>query len=851
MASIGYFTFLGGRPSPSPAAGQSGSGGSGSSQPTASQPGASAQTGADFRFLPAIAQPAPSPSPTPPATPVAQLVGSLDVGLVTGVSAARDGATASVRWKPAAGAATTAALRAAVDGRNLRPVRIGAGTTRTPLNLRTGHEYGYVLSAPSSADAVWTPVGLGFRLTAVDDRNTTLAYTGSWASAGFTGYLGGSARYSGAAGASVSLTFSGRSIAWVGPVGPGRGQARVEVDGATAAIVHQASGRFLPRQVLFATSWPASGRHTIRIVVGGGRGLVAVDSFAVLVGAPSPPLPPVETPPPGSSPPPATLPDATLPIRAAFYYGWYPEAWAQQEAPAYTNFHPTSGAYDSSNPATLAEQIGSMRYGGISAGLASWWGQGTRTDGRMAQLLAAARDTGLSWAINDGLEETGDPDVAQLTSALQYIATRYGGDPAYLRIGGRFVVFVSAGPNDGCPMVDRWRQANTTNTYLVLPAFPGSDGCASQPDDWYAADPSSPAQQVGQSSYTINPGFWRLNEAARLARDLDRWGLNVGAMVASGTRFQLINSFNQWADGSSVESAGEWASASGHGAFLDVLHANGVQPPVQPGDQGDATLVGAGNIAACRTSNDAATAQIVSSAGGTVFTVGDAAGNSGTPDEYRTCYGPTWGGFLQRTRPSPGTRDYRTAGAGGYFGYFGKLAGASDRGYYAYDLGSWRIYVLNSNCAKVGGCARGSPQEKWLLADLKANPHACVGAYWQEARFSSGRFGNDTRFQPFWSDLYSHGAEFVINGHDHNYQRYAPQTPGGKPDPGHGIREFIVGTGGNGHTSLLADPIPNREVSNDTAFGVLKLTLHATGYEWEFLSTARAPFTDSGAESCH
>jgi len=173
-----------------------------------------------------------------------------------------------------------------------------------------------MLSAPSSVDAVWAPVGLGFRLTAVDDRSTTLAYTGSWASAGFAGYLGSSARYSGAAGASVSLTFSGRSIAWIGPVGPGRGQARVEVDGAAAGIVREASGRFLPRQVLFATSWPASGRHTIRIVVGGGRGLVAVDSFAVLVDAPPPPLPPVAAPPAGSSPPPASLPNATLPVRA-------------------------------------------------------------------------------------------------------------------------------------------------------------------------------------------------------------------------------------------------------------------------------------------------------------------------------------------------------------------------------------------------------------------------------------------------------------------------------------------------------------------------------------------------------
>ena len=158
-----------------------------------------------------------------------------------------------------------------------------------------------------------------------------------------------------------------------------------------------------------------------------------------------------------------------------------------------------------------------------------------------------------------------------------------------------------------------------------------------------------------------------------MARDLDRWTGNVAAMVASGARFQLIDSFNQWADGSSVESATEWASTSGYGSYLDVLHASGASP-AQPGGPGDAVLVGAGNIAACRVSNDVATAQIVNSVPGTVFTVGDAAGDSGTSDEYRDCYGRAWGGFLDRTRPSPGTRDYRTAAAAGYFGYFGARA---------------------------------------------------------------------------------------------------------------------------------------------------------------------------------
>jgi hypothetical protein len=265
----------------------------------------------------------------------------------------------------------------------------------------------------------------------------------------------------------------------------------------------------------------------------------------------------------------------------------------------------------------------------------------------------------------------------------------------------------------------------------------------------------------------------------------------------------------------------------------------------------DPILVGAGAIAGCESSNDEATAALVAAVPGTVFTVGDNAFPSGSLQDFEDCYGPSWGAFLDRTRPAVGTHEYQTPGAAGYFDYFGNAAGKPKKGYYAYNLGQWRIYVLNANCSQIGGCSRGSPQERWLRADLKAHPKACIGAYWQLARFSSGRFGDDSRVEAFWKDLYQYGAEFVINGHDHNYQRYAPMDPTGRSDPTGGIREFIVGTGGYGHTRVQPGPIPNREVANDQTYGVLRLMLHKDSYEWQFLATGDASFTDSGAEACH
>src|SRR5215472_2421743 len=262
-------------------------------------------------------------------------------------------------------------------------------------------------------------------------------------------------------------------------------------------------------------------------------------------------------------------------------------------------------------------------------------------------------------------------------------------------------------------------------------------------------------------------------------------------------------------------------------------------------------LVGAGDIADCRNLTGAeATAKLLDKIPGTVITVGDLAYPDGSKDNF-ACYDKTWGRARSRTRPSPGNHEFHAAGATPYFDYFGVLAGDPKTGYYSYDLGSWHIVVLNSECKDVGGCAAGSPQEHWLRADLAWHPVACTLAYWHKPLFSSGSaHGNDLTMKPLWDALYQANADVVVNGHDHDYERFAPQTPDGAPDPGRGIREFVVGTGGKSHRPF-SEPKPNSEVRDVTAFGVLKLTLKSKSYDWQFIPEEGKTFTDSGSGACH
>jgi hypothetical protein len=273
---------------------------------------------------------------------------------------------------------------------------------------------------------------------------------------------------------------------------------------------------------------------------------------------------------------------------------------------------------------------------------------------------------------------------------------------------------------------------------------------------------------------------------------------------------------------------------------------------VKPDDtQQEAVLIGAGDIADCSDLAGAeATAKLLEANPGTVMALGDLAYPNGTPDDFK-CYHKTWGRVKDRTRPAVGNHEFHSTGASYYFQYFGSAAGDPKTGYYSYDLGAWHIVVLNSECQQVGGCEAGSSQEKWLRADLAAHPVGCTLAYFHKPRFSSGlNHGNDPEVGAFWQALYDYNAELILNGHDHDYERFAPQDPGGNADPKRGIREFVVGTGGKNHREFGIHK-SNSEVRNNHAFGVLKLTLKTTGYDWKFIPEAGKTFTDSGSGSCH
>jgi Calcineurin-like phosphoesterase len=268
------------------------------------------------------------------------------------------------------------------------------------------------------------------------------------------------------------------------------------------------------------------------------------------------------------------------------------------------------------------------------------------------------------------------------------------------------------------------------------------------------------------------------------------------------------------------------------------------------GNVPDAVLVGAGDVASCTSTGDEATAELLDTLPGTVFVAGDVAYEAGTDAQFTDCYHPSWGRHKARTRPAAGNHEYGTPGASGYFKYFGAAAGDPQKGYYSYDLGAWHIIVINSNCARVGGCKAGSPQEQWLRADLAAHPATCLLAYWHHPLFSSGQHGNFVSMQPIWQALYEAGADVVVSGHDHDYERFAPQDPTGAADPVRGIRQFVVGTGGKNHYGF-STIMPNSEVHNSDTFGVLKLTLHATSYDWQFIPVAGKTFTDAGSGVCH
>jgi PKD repeat protein len=273
-------------------------------------------------------------------------------------------------------------------------------------------------------------------------------------------------------------------------------------------------------------------------------------------------------------------PQPSFPIRAAFYYPWFPEAWNQQGFNPFTMYTPTLGYYDSSASTTLSAHLDAFQYGKIDVGISSWWGQGTPTDNRLPQILAATAGSPTRWSVYYESEGNNDPSVSQITSDLTYLRDHYGRDPSYLRVNGRFVVFVYTGGSDTCSMVDRWTQANAgIGAYIVLKVITGYKTCANQPNGWHQYAPAIAEDSRPGYSYAISPGFNKPGETGpRLVRDVSRWYGNVRDMIASAAPWQLVTTFSEWGEGTSVEDATEWQSTSGYGDYLDALHTNGQAP---------------------------------------------------------------------------------------------------------------------------------------------------------------------------------------------------------------------------------------------------------------------------------
>jgi len=321
---------------------------------------------------------------------------------------------------------------------------------------------------------------------------------------------------------------------------------------------------------------------------------------------------------------------------------------------------------------------------------------------------------------------------------------------------------------------------------------------------------------------------------------------NVTALIAGNGTYSFVLA------GDSNDGVRFYSRESVNGPRLIITLASGTPTPTSiptpaatltasPTLSDDIVLVGAGDIASCSRDDDELTAQLLDDIPGTVFTTGDNAYVDGSYIEYIDCYDPTWGRHKSRTKPSPGNHEYNTSDAAGYFEYFNNIAS-----YYAYNLGSWRIYALNSEI----DISASSPQVAWLKDDLAANPTRCVLAYWHTPRWSSGsKHGDNPQIQTIWQIFYDAGAELVINGHEHNYERFSEMDTSGTA-VSQGLREFVVGTGGAG-LYPFGPPLAASQVRDSSTYGVLKLTLRTTGYDWEFVPVASSTFTDSGSDTCH
>lgn len=443
----------------------------------------------------------------------------------------------------------------------------------------TDHFAGQDTSVEATAgnfNGVYSPTSAATRSTASAHTGThSLAYTSTATGRADTGEC-----YKGLAVSSVTAGTAYRAAVWVRSSVAGQ-----QIDlllrevkpsgtgaGSTTGIVTVADTAW--HQVSAARVAAATG-DALKLCVYGTSAPVGIvlylDDWSLTSGA-------------ADSPPPTTPTSIPLPARGTFYYPWFGEAWSQRGFDPATHYTPTLGYY--STLGVLDRHVAAMRYGQFDFAVSSWWGQGSKEDARLQPLLTAAHGTGLRVAPYYEAEGAAigtvpgspNPAAGQITADLNYVATHYTRDPNYLWIAGRPAIFAYGDGSDTCATATRWAKANAaaaTHFYVVLKVFPGYATCADQPANWHQYGPATATDGQGPHSYTISPGFWHFAETApRLARDAARWQDEVTAMNCSGAGLRLVTTFNEWGEGTSVESAAQWSSASGQGTYLDELHAN-------------------------------------------------------------------------------------------------------------------------------------------------------------------------------------------------------------------------------------------------------------------------------------
>ena len=288
------------------------------------------------------------------------------------------------------------------------------------------------------------------------------------------------------------------------------------------------------------------------------------------------------------------------------------------------------------------------------------------------------------------------------------------------------------------------------------------------------------------------------------------------------------------AGAAACDAAGEWRGWQRSASTAEPLDTAALRA--------DSVLVGAGDIASCDADGDAETAALLDTIPGTVFTAGDNVYPYGSPANYRECYEPNWGRHKWRTRPAPGDHEHSSA----YFAYFGPAAGPPGRGYYEYAQAGWQVLVVNTNLP----LSSGAPQMRWLEQKLRASTAVCRIAIMHEPLFSSSeKHGHSPALHDVWELLHRHGVDVVVSGHSHLYERFPPMDARGRADPDRGVRLFVAGTGGR-YLHGLQDIQPRSEVRSADTFGVLKFTLRADGYRWDFVPVEGGKFRDSGEATC-